>query len=261
MITGAGAGLGRACAQLYADHGASVMVTDVDPVRADETVSLIRASGGQAEAATVDVQVEDDVRRAIGTTIDAFGKLDVLHNNAGVPVPGFGKTPFEELTADAWHRVIDVNLTGVFFGCKHAVRPMRANGGGSIIITSSAAALVGFRGHAVYGAAKGGAVALARGLAVDLGADNIRVNVICPMYGMSANFAMPSDAAVVGRSYEEVAGDWDPSRRRIPLKVPRPPGLADTAYVALFLASDESAYMSGVAIPTADGGSLSHVSL
>lgn len=261
LITGAGSGLGRESCLLFAEEGARIVVTDVNEERANGTAALVREAGGSAQALAVDVTNETQVRTAVEFTVQEYGKLDVMFNNAGIPSPGFGRIPFEELTEEAWRRVIDVNLTGVFFGCKHAVPALRENGGGSIVITSSAASLVGFKGFSIYGASKGGVNALVRGLAVDLGPDNIRVNAVCPMYGMSANFAMPDEAAVLGKSYEEVKEEWDPTTSRIPLKATRPPGLRDTAYAALFLASDESLYMSGVCLPTADGGTLSHVAM
>jgi NAD(P)-dependent dehydrogenase (short-subunit alcohol dehydrogenase family) len=152
--------------------------------------------------------------------------------------------------------VLDVNLTGVFFGCKHAVPALRANGGGAIIVTSSAVALASARNLAPYAATKGAVNALVRSLAVDLGDYGIRVNAICPLHGMSTNFLTPAGTEVTGMSLEEARGPWDPANSRMPLKKDRPPTLRDNANVALFLASDDSAYMSGVCIPTTDGGVL-----
>lgn len=260
LITGAGAGLGRESALLFASEGAKVAVTDVDLDRAEETAKLVAEQGGTAIANKVDVTKEEEVHDAVESTVAEFGRLDVLYANAGIPVPGGGLIPFEELTEADMRRVIDVNLLGVMFCAKHAVAPMRANGGGSIVVTSSAGGLVAYPGFAVYGASKGGVNQLVRALALDLGAYNIRVNAICPAHGMSPNFMLPSDSEVVGKSYEEVGG-WGSTLEQVPLKAPRPPSLRDNAYAALFLASDESAYMSGVVIPTCDGGTLSRVAL
>src|SRR5262249_24891392 len=149
-----------------------------------------------------------------------------------------------------------VNLTGVFFTAKHSVAPMRANGGGSIVVTSSAAGLTTYPGFGIYAASKAGANGLVRRLAQDLGKDGIRANAICPTHGMSASFMPGAPPDVMGLSYEEaaVAGGnaWDSANFPSPLKVNRPPSLKDNAYAALFLASDESQYMSGVAFPTCD---------
>jgi NAD(P)-dependent dehydrogenase (short-subunit alcohol dehydrogenase family) len=260
LITGAGAGLGRESALLFASEGARVAVTDVDLGRAEETAKLVAEQGGTAIAIKVDVTNESEVHDAFESTVAEFGKLDVLYANAGIPVPGGGLIPFEELTESDMRRVIDVNLLGVMFCAKHAVAPMRAIGGGSIVVTSSAGGLVAYPGFAAYGASKGGVNQLVRALALDLGAHNIRVNAICPAHGMSPNFMLPADSEVVGKSYEELGG-WGPTLEQVPLKAPRPPSLRDNAYAALFLASDESAYMSGVVIPTCDGGTLSRVAL
>jgi NAD(P)-dependent dehydrogenase (short-subunit alcohol dehydrogenase family) len=112
-----------------------------------------------------------------------------------------------------------------------------------------------------YTATKAGVNGLVRNLAYDLGRYGIRINALAPTHGMSPNFLMPPDAEVVGRSYEEHRGNWDPAAAPMPLKLPRPPSLMDNARVALFLASDDSAYMSGVTIPSTDGGTLSRVGI
>jgi NAD(P)-dependent dehydrogenase (short-subunit alcohol dehydrogenase family) len=265
VITGGGAGLGRECALLFSEEGARLVVSDVDEERAKRVTQEVTDAGGQAVAVRCDVSVEDDVRATVDAAVDEFGTLDVMLANAGIPVPGFGSVPFEETTAESWHRVIDVNLTGLFFCGKHSVAPMRANGGGAIVVTSSAAGFVAYPNFGIYVASKAGANGLVRAMATDLGKYNIRVNGIAPTHGMSASFVPGAPDEVLGLSYEEaaVAGGqpWDPASFPSPLKVPRPPGLRDNAYGALFLASDESAYMSGVVFPTADGGAHARTSI
>jgi NAD(P)-dependent dehydrogenase (short-subunit alcohol dehydrogenase family) len=259
VITGAGAGLGRQCALLFAREGARVIVSDIDAARADGTAEAVAAQGGAARAVRADVTSEPQVQALIRSALDAWGGLDVMFANAGIPVPGGGQVAFEDTSLDSWQRVIDVNLKGVFLCAKHAVPAMRAAGGGSIVVTSSSAGLVAWPGFAIYCASKAGVNGLVRGLALDLGRHNIRVNALCPTWGMSPNFLMSPGEAVVGRSYEEIAGAWDPQKFPGPLKAPRPPGLLDNAYAALWLASDESAYMSGVCFPTGDGGTHARI--
>ena len=265
IITGGGAGLGRECALLFSQEGAKVAISDIDEQRAENVAKAVRDQGGAAIAVKCDVAVESDVKAMIDATVSEFGKLDVMFANAGIPVPGFGQIPFEETTEESWHRVIDVNLTGLFFCAKHSVAPMKANGGGAIVVTSSAAGLVAYPGFAIYGASKAGANGLVRGLATDLGEHGIRVNAICPTHGMSINFMPDAPNELMGLSYEEaaVAGgqSWDPASFGSPLKLDRPPSIKDNAYAALFLASDESAYMSGVVFPTCDGGAHARVSI
>jgi NAD(P)-dependent dehydrogenase (short-subunit alcohol dehydrogenase family) len=257
LITGAGSGLGRASALLFAEEGARIVVVDIDGQRADATAEAVRAAGGEAVGVAADVTVEEEVVAAVATASSEFGGLDVMFNNVGIDLE-FGLVPFEQSDTEKWRRVVDVNLIGHMLGSKHAIKPMRERGGGSIIMTSSVAGIVAMRNFSAYCASKAAVHALVRSLGLELGQYNIRVNAIAPMDGMSLNFWLPPEAKVMERSWAELgAGEnWDPARSRLPLKVPRPPGFRDNAYAALFLASDESAYMSGVYIPTGTGGML-----
>lgn len=261
VITGAGAGLGRESALLFAQEGARVVVTDLMADRAQAASALINEAGGESLALKADVRVEEEVQAAVAAAVDTYGGLDVMYANAGTAMPGLGSIPFEGVSLEQWHQVVEVNLTGVFLACKHAVAPMRRAGGGSIVVTSSAGSLVAYPGWSAYGASKGGVNSLVRHLAWELGRYGIRVNALCPTHGMSPNLLLPPDAPVVGQSYEEVAGPWSPAESPIPLKLNRPPSLRDNANVALFLASDDSQYMSGVCLPSCDGGTLSRVAM
>src|SRR5689334_20750487 len=150
VITGAGQGLGRQSALLFAEEGARLVLGDVDGERVEETAELVRAAGGAAVAARCDVSREAEVADLVGRAEQEFGKLDVMFNNAGVAVRGNGTIPFEELTDEEWQRQVGVNLSGVFYGCKHAIAPLRRNGGGSIVNTSSAGAFGVVPGWAIY---------------------------------------------------------------------------------------------------------------
>lgn len=268
LITGAGSGLGREASQLFAAEGAKVAVVDIDPERAKGTVELIEKQGGTAIAVTADVRVEQQVIDAAAATVAAFGKLDIAWANAGVisrggvpSVAGGEQVEFQDFTDADWQDVIGVNLSGVFYTAKAAVPHLRANGGGVILATSSAASFVAYHSIPAYSATKAGVNGMVRALSLDLGKYGIRVNALAPTHGMSPNFLAPVGAPVVGRSYEEVAGPWDPTVSPIPLKLNRPPSLKDHARAALFLVSDDSAYVSGVVLPSVDGGTLSRVAM
>jgi NAD(P)-dependent dehydrogenase (short-subunit alcohol dehydrogenase family) len=254
VITGAGSGLGRESALLFAGEGAKLILAEVDADRAAAVEKEVTAQGGVATAVATDVSVESDVERCVETTLAEYGRLDVYFSNAGVRGPK--GVPLEDYPEEAWHRVLDVNLMGTFFGCKHSVKPMREQGGGSIVITSSAAALRGYPDAAIYGASKGGISALVSNLAVDLGGWNIRINSICAGTGMSANFLLPPGSPLVDEG-EKYRG-WDPSKSITPLVRPVPPRLIDHARLALFLASDESSFLTGLNIPS-DGGATTRV--
>jgi NAD(P)-dependent dehydrogenase (short-subunit alcohol dehydrogenase family) len=266
VITGAGSGLGRVSSRLFAQEGAKVVITDISEERANETLKQVLSDGNEAIAVKADVTVEAEVEAAVQAAVDTYGRLDVMFANAGIPAKDFGLTPFEDISEAEWDETHDVVLKGVFFAVKHAVRAMKKNPGGpeggSIICTSSAASLVGYPGFPQYGSAKAGINGLVRICAAwEIGRYGIRINAICPTHGMSANFILPADAPVLEKSHEEMAGEWIPEHSPIPLKISRPPRILDSAYPALFLASDESMYMSGVSIPTTDGGTLAQVAI
>jgi NAD(P)-dependent dehydrogenase (short-subunit alcohol dehydrogenase family) len=268
LITGAGSGLGRHCSQLFTTEGAKVAIVDIDADRAEQTLKLVEHSGGDAIAITADVADKQQITAAVDQTVDHYGKLDIAWANAGIvsrggvpTVAGGEFVGFEELTEADWQHVLGVNLSGVVYTAQAAVPALKANGGGTILATSSAASFVAYHNIAMYSATKAGVNGLIRGLSLDLGRYGIRVNAIAPTHGMSPNFLMPPGAPVVGQSYEEVAGPWNPTVSPIPLKLPRPPSLSDNAKVALFLVSDDSEYISGATIGATDGGTLARVGM
>jgi NAD(P)-dependent dehydrogenase (short-subunit alcohol dehydrogenase family) len=261
LITGGGSGLGREVSHLFGREGARVAVSDVNRARASRVASELTDAGVDAFAIRADVRVEADVASAVAQTVERWGRVDIMHANAGTNVPDGGVIPFEDTTAENWDDVNSVNLRGVFFAIKHAARAMKSTGGGSIVATSSAASLVAYPGFAIYAASKGGVNALVRNAAMDLGKYRIRVNATLPTHGMSVNFGLPPDAEVLGMSWDEALGEWNPDNGPMPLKLDRAPSLLDNAYPVLFLASDEAAYMSGVCLSTCDGGTMSRTSI
>ncbi|BBY79767.1 SDR family NAD(P)-dependent oxidoreductase [Mycolicibacterium pulveris] len=268
LITGAGSGLGRESAVLFSGEGARIAVVDIDAERAEQTRKLVEQSGGDAVSITADVADKRQITDAVNAAVEHYGRLDIAWANAGIVSRGGGAAlgledpvQFEDLTEADWQHVLGVNLSGVVFTAQAAVPHLKANGGGVILATSSAASLVAYPKIALYCATKAGVNGLVRALSLDLGRYGIRVNAIAPTHGMSPNFLMPPGAPVVGQSYEETAGPWNPTASPIPLKVPRPPSLRDNAKVALFLASDDSGYISGATIGATDGGTLARVGM
>jgi NAD(P)-dependent dehydrogenase (short-subunit alcohol dehydrogenase family) len=248
IITGAGSGLGRASALLWAAEGASVVIAEQDADRAARVQKEITAAGGQAVALPVDVSDQDAVRSMTDEAVQRFGKLDILFANAGI----MGTTsPFAEQSAEVWRRMFDVNVVGMLNCIQAAVPHLKANRGGAILNCSSGGALVGLPGVPVYTATKGAIVALSRAFAVDLGPHNIRVNTLCPMGGMSANFMREPGLPLVDE--ESLFEHYLPEDSPAPLQRPTPPRLLDHARAALFLVSDDAGWVNGVALPT-DGG-------
>lgn len=240
FITGAGMGMGREAALLFAEEGARVIVADIDGAAAKETVGLVEARGGRALAVTGDVAREDDVARMVGDGVRELGELHVLYNNAGVLWKDRDRSALET-DGVWWDRVLAINLTSVVWVTKHGVPHLRRAGGGSIINVGSVSALVGFtRAQDAYTAAKGALISLTRSLAIQLAADRIRCNVIHPGI-VDTPLQAPYLTDALRREFEG----------GIPLgRIARP---REIATVALFLASEDSSYMTGAEL-VVDGG-------
>jgi NAD(P)-dependent dehydrogenase (short-subunit alcohol dehydrogenase family) len=243
VITGAGAGIGRATAARFAAHGAKVVVTDVDSTEGRETVEKIVADGGDALFMAHDVAVEDDWLRVLEDTKAHFGGIDVLVNNAGI----YFIAPVTEIALERWNRLFSINVTGVFLGAKHVVPYLVERGGGSIINLSSVAGLLGAAGHACYGASKGAVRILTKDLAAELGAHNIRVNSVHPTYVKTA--MADYGAAMAGKTLDELGRDMSVLGR-----IAEP---EDVANVVVFLADEDSRYLTGGEFVIDGGGGSS----
>jgi NAD(P)-dependent dehydrogenase (short-subunit alcohol dehydrogenase family) len=241
LITGAGSGQGRKAVEVFVREGAKVVATDVNAEGLAGTVELTGA--GPDTVVTVAGSVADpaDVQRMVQAAKDSFGALHVLYNNAGV-VDREGDGPVTEVSDAAWEKVLGVNLRGVFYCCKYAIPLMIESGGGSIVNTASGAALVGGTGSA-YTASKGGVVSLTRAIAIDFGKFGIRCNAICPGVILTPMLASNS-------RYGSEAGLVKMARFNPVRRVGEPD---DVVNCALYLASDESTFVTGTIIPV-DGG-------
>jgi NAD(P)-dependent dehydrogenase (short-subunit alcohol dehydrogenase family) len=243
LVTGAGSGIGRAASLLFAEEGAKVAVVDLRKDAAGAVATEIMEAGGKAVAITADVSSSADAARMTETTVRELGALHVLYNNAGVDAAG---GVLEGTEAD-WDRCLDVNAKGTFLGSKFAAPEIEAAGGGSIINQGSVAALVGVREFAAYCAAKGAVISLTRAMAMDLAPRRIRVNCVCP----GTVFTPLMEPMLRKRGGGDLQKGLELTIQKYPVGRLGTP--EDVARVALFLASDDAAFVTG-AVYTVDGG-------
>jgi len=242
LITGAGSGIGRASAIRFAQEGAKVMVADLQTESAGNTATEIAQAGGIAKSVAVDVRVGAQVERMVNETMRAFGRIDILFNNAGVYVP----KNVVDTTEEEWDWVVDVCMKGVFFGCKYTIPHMIRGGGGVIINTASGAGIEGVPRLGAYQAAKGGVVIMSKGIALDFARDKIRCVSICPGV-IETPIAENCNQIPPGTSQQMYA------RSGIMHPLGRNGKPEEVAALATFLASDQAAFITGVAVPI-DGG-------
>jgi NAD(P)-dependent dehydrogenase (short-subunit alcohol dehydrogenase family) len=230
VITGAGSGMGKACTRLFTDEGAKVVAADISGREQDTAAEL----GKSVVAVHCDVSREEEVAAMFDTAMQEFGRVDAVLNVAGIGAGG----PFAEMDMDVYEQVMAVDLRGVYLGTKHGIAALRRNGGGSIVNWSSLAALATGSYASAYAAAKAGVVALTKSAATEYGHEGIRANAICP--------------GIILTEMGEAALEHEPDKPKH-----NPMGRAgraeEVAQLALFLASDRSSYISGLAIPI-DGG-------
>jgi NAD(P)-dependent dehydrogenase (short-subunit alcohol dehydrogenase family) len=241
IITGAGSGIGKAAALLFAGEGAQVVAGVYEPGDQERVEAEARGLAGAVKALRCDVTKERDAERLCELAVSCFGRLDILVNNAGIMIPGL----VTETTDEEWGRLIDVNLKGAFLCSKYAVPAMLKNGGGSIVNNSSINAIRGNHRLVAYSASKGGVAALTRAMALDY-APHIRVNCVCP--------GTIDDTRMLEGS---IADTLDKEKAREYFVAKHPMGRLgrpeEVARAILFLASDEASFITGVALPV-DGG-------
>jgi NAD(P)-dependent dehydrogenase (short-subunit alcohol dehydrogenase family) len=245
LITGAGSGMGRVASELFAKEGAKIVAVDVNGLKAEETAAKIIKQGGKAVAVKADVSKSDEAQKMVAAAVKAFGGLHVLYNNAWIfPEKDHSVTDTEP---DIWDLVYQINLKGVYLGCKYGIPEIIKSGGGSVINIASFVALVGCSvPQDAYTASKGGVIALTKSLAVQFGPQKVRSNAICP-----------------GPIETPLLMDWlfkEPAEKakrlnRIPMgRFGKP---EDVAFLALYLASEESSWTNGAAL-VVDGGITSN---
>lgn len=240
LITGAGAGIGRESALVFAQEGAAVVAVDRDRAAADEIAAAITRSGGAALAVEADVSREEDGRKMVAAAEEAFGRLDVLFNNAGISHPD--DEDAVTTTEAVWDQTFAVNVKGPFFGCKHGIPALRRAGGGSVINTASFVALMGAATpQLAYTSSKGAVLAMTRELAVIHARENIRVNALCPG---------PLETPLLMKYLDTEAKK---QRRLVHIPMGRFGQASEVAQAALWLASDESSFVTGTEF-LVDGG-------
>ena len=241
VVTGGGAGFGEGICRRFAAEGARVVVNDVNEQDGRRVADAIGEAGGEARFVYADVSSDADTGRLVGEAVDAYGGLDVMVNNAGVPQRN---QPMEGVTEEEFDRIFAVNVKAIYWSAKHTVPLMREGGGGCILHTASTAAISPRPGLVWYNGSKGAVNTITRSMAVELAPDRIRVNAICPVAGETQMLA------------EFLGGEATPEMRAkfmstVPLgRLSQP---ADIANAALFLASDDAGFLTGVCLPV-DGG-------
>jgi len=242
LITGGNSGIGRATALAFAAEGASVMVAARDRARSQAVVDEVTAAGGAAAAVACDVTLATDAEAAVSSTVEAFGALDVVFNNAGIV---YRDQTVTETTEAEWNNTFSVNVNGTFFISRAALPIMIERGGGVIVNNASYFGLVGGRGAAAYSASKGAVVLLTKSMALDHAADGVRVNCVC---------AGSVDTPMLAEEMEAMGGS-DAVRHMFESKHPlgRIASPNEIAAAVLFLASDDAGFITGAALPI-DGG-------
>lgn len=243
LITGGTSGIGRATAVLFAREGANVAITGRDETRGAEVVAEIEAVGGEGIFERADVRSADECARSVARTVEAFGRLDVLFNNAGVYVAN----DVLGCDEDEWDLQVDTSLKGAYLMSRAALPHMIAQGAGSIVHCSSGWGLVGGAKGAAYCAAKGGMVLLTKSMAIDHGPQGVRVNAVCP--GDTETPMEHEDARNQGMTWDEYLAFATEGR-----PIPRMGQPDEVARAVLYLASDESSFVTGVALPVDGGG-------
>jgi NAD(P)-dependent dehydrogenase (short-subunit alcohol dehydrogenase family) len=256
MVIGAGQrpgptlGNGRATALLFAREGARVLAVDRSLDSAEETAGWIGKEGGEAYAFPADVTDESSLQAAVAACLERWKRIDVLHYNVGISIAG-GDAPVTEITAEAFDRIVAVNLRGMVMACKHTLPVMRRQRSGVILLISSMAAWSDYP-YVTYKTSKAAVIALAQQIAIQNAKDGIRANVILPGL-IDTPMAVDTRAETTGRPREDIVAERN---ARVPMGKM---GTAwDVAYAALFLASDEAAFITGVALPV-DGGTSVNV--
>lgn len=239
VITGTASGIGQAIARRFAEEGAALVLGDVQAEAGEATAATIKHAGATVRFLRTDVARSADVEALVGLAVSTYGRLDIMVNNAGIE----GRSVrVAETPDDVWDQVVAVNLTGVFYGIRQALAVMIPQGSGSIISTASVAGLVGWHGGGAYGAAKAGVISLTRTAAIENARYGVRVNCICP-------------GLVETPMLQRIIGNRDTVRERLVSRSPFPRlgRPEDIANAALYLASDEAGFVTGIALPV-DGG-------